>query len=177
MKSFPSVLLSVSVVKGKTPHKGTPWLRFGCVSVTCAVSPTHLPNLCHTHGRHINTCMPCNLVCAHVRSDSSHRECMVLVNINTDGRWMPKIVRNANLFEKCLFTIFVPINPPLPKQRSYRFLLNLYEKAVKQNCEHSAKIENKTLRKLQTNRIMNKWAFLKYYFGQTHRIDRLVKLY
>ena len=68
---------------------------------------------------------------------------------------------NASLFTKCLFTIFVPLDPPPPNQQSDGFPLDFLSKGpqtelrtLSQNCEQ-------TLQKLQTNRIMNKRAFLK----------------
>ena len=52
-------------------------------------------------------------------------------------------IGNASLFTKVLFTIFVPLDPPLPTSKVMDFLLNFYYKNFKQNCEHSAKIANK----------------------------------
>ena len=47
------------------------------------------------------------------------------------------------MFTNVLFTIFAPLNPPLPTSKVMDFLLNFHEKDLKQNCEHSAKIANK----------------------------------
>ena len=67
---------------------------------------------------------------------------------------------NADSFTIFLFTIFVPLTPPLPKQRSYGLPLKLLFKGphtelhtLSRNCEQ-------TLQNLRTNRIMNKRAFL-----------------
>ena len=60
-----------------------------------------------------------------------------------------------------MFTIFVPLNPPLPNQQSDGFPLEFIVKGpqtelrtLSQNCEQ-------TLQKLRTNRIMNQQVFLK----------------
>ena len=83
--------------------------------------------------------------------------------------WNTKL-GNASLFTKCVFTIFVPLDPPpSPNQQSDGFPLEFLVKGpqtelrtLHQNCEQ-------TLQKLRTNRIMNKGAFLKnqhkQYFG------------
>ena len=72
------------------------------------------------------------------------------------------ILGNASLFTKFVFTISVPLNPLPPIQQSDGFPLEFLLKGpqaelrtLSQNCEQ-------TVLKLQTNRIMNKRAFLKY---------------
>ena len=72
------------------------------------------------------------------------------------------LVGNASLFTKVLFTIFVPLNPPPPKQQSEGFPLEFLLKepqtelrTLSQNCEQ-------TLQKLRTNRILNKRASLNF---------------
>ena len=75
-------------------------------------------------------------------------------------------LRTSNLFTKCLFIVLLPLNPPPSQQENDGFSLEfIHWKALKQNCEHSAKIalsENceQTLWKSRTKRIMNKRAFL-----------------
>ena len=55
-----------------------------------------------------------------------------------------EIIGNARLFTKCLFTSLVPLNPPPPQNSEVMDLLsNFYEKALKKNCKHPAKIANK----------------------------------
>ena len=46
------------------------------------------------------------------------------------------------MFTQFLFTVFAPLNPLLPTSKVMDFLLNFYEKDLKQNCEHAAKIAN-----------------------------------
>ena len=66
----------------------------------------------------------------------------------------PQILGNTNLFTKCLFTIFVPLEPPPPpNQQSDRIPLDFRLKGsqtefwtLSQNCEQ-------TLQKLRTKRI------------------------
>ena len=74
---------------------------------------------------------------------------------------MVQEIGNASLFTKFLFTIFAPLNPPPPNRESHGFSLEFLLKGrqtelrtLSQNCEQ-------TLQKLRTNRIMNKWAFLR----------------
>ena len=69
-------------------------------------------------------------------------------------------MRIANLFTKCLFTIFVPLAPPPPNQQNdglpFEFLSKGPQtelRTLSQNCEQ-------TLQKLRTNGIMNKRVFL-----------------
>ena len=65
------------------------------------------------------------------------------------------------------------------------FLLNFYLKALKQNCEHSAKNCEQSLQKLRTNRIMNKRAFpmnfkIAFRERKTHdsqRCDKILRLF
>ena len=70
-------------------------------------------------------------------------------------------IGNANSFTKILFTTFVPINPPPPNQENEGFPLEFLLKepqtelrTLSQNCEQ-------TLHELRTDRITNKWVFLK----------------
>ena len=56
--------------------------------------------------------------------------------------------------------LLCPLTPPLPNQQSDGFPLEFLLKDLKQNCEHAAKLANKPSKKLRTNRIMNKRAFL-----------------
>ena len=58
------------------------------------------------------------------------------------GAWLilSEIVRNVNLFTKCLFTILGPLNPP-PNQQSDGFFLNFWRSQT--NFEHSPIIANK----------------------------------
>ena len=79
-----------------------------------------------------------------------------------DQKMIPKLLGNASLFTKVLFTIFVPLNPPpLPTSKVLEFLLKGPQtelRTLSQNCEQ-------TLPKLRKkNRIVNKRAFLKYIF-------------
>ena len=74
------------------------------------------------------------------------------------------LLGNTSLFTYILFTIFVPINLPAPNQQNEGFPLEfLLEgpqtelRTLSQNCEQ-------TLKKLRTNRIMNKRALLKKIF-------------
>ena len=57
-----------------------------------------------------------------------------------------KQIGNARLFTKCLFTIFVPLNPPPPNQQSDGFPLEFLLKGpqtelrtLSQNCEQTSK--------------------------------------
>ena len=54
-----------------------------------------------------------------------------------------------------------PLPPPSQPAKWWILSWISIKKDLKQNCKHSAKIANKPSKKLRTNRIMNKRAFLK----------------
>ena len=74
------------------------------------------------------------------------------------------ILGNANLFKKVLFTIFAPLNRPSPNQQSDGFPLEFLWKGPQRELRTLSQTCEQTLQKKWTNRIMNKRAFLKFYF-------------
>ena len=81
---------------------------------------------------------------------------------------------NASLFTKCLFTIFVPLNPPHPNQQSDGFPLEFPLRGPQTELRTCSQNYEQTLPKLRTNRIMNKRVFLRFVRGPRMGVGSVV---
>ena len=60
-----------------------------------------------------------------------------------NGRKTTKNARTRQIVHKMCSHFWCPLTPHLPNNKVMDFLLNLYQKNLKQNCEHSTQIEHK----------------------------------